>query len=448
VKKLLLAAGALAGLVVLLLAAVLAYGAHVLRSLGTPEFKQQALARASAALGTGVKARSLDVSLRNGVTLSGLEIANPRGFEGPLLTADAFVLRPRLLSLLSGRMEVRRLALEKPRLALAMNAKGAFNYEKLGAPGTPSPTTAPATLPLRLVLDRLAVEDAVVTVTDEHKATLLRLEGGQVHSRIEAAAGAFEGRGEARVATLDLMDILFVRQARTPITMSRDGVSLAPLRGEVAGGDVGGDLVLHLRGGLRYTTNLDLKGASVETLLKEGRFPRAMTGTLAARASFEGTGGMPTLKGRGRAEVSSCRVSDSKVLGGLALALHVPELANPDFEKCLVEFQLAGGRLDTPSLALKGASVQLTGRGRMVVETGALDYDLSLALARPVFAKVTAREVRGAFRDRGDGFFTVDFRVTGTTAAPRNDLLTRLGAAAATEALKGGIDRLFGKKKQ
>jgi hypothetical protein len=447
VKKLLLAAGALAGLVVLLLAGFLAYGARVVRSLGTPAFKQQALARASAALGTEVKARSLDVSVARGVTLSGLEIANPRGFEGPLLTADAFVLRPRLLPLLRGRIEVRRLALEKPRLALAMNAQGVFNYEKLGGAGAPS-TAAPTALPLRLVLERLAVEDAGVRVTDARKATLLKLEGGQVQSHIEMAGGTFEGRGEARVATLDLMDLLFVRKVRTPITMSKDKVLLAPLRGEVAGGDVGGDLALHLRGGLRYTTNLDVKGASVERLLEEGRLPRAMTGTLHAKAAFEGTGGMPTLKGRGRAEVTSCRVSESKVLKGLALALQVPELANPDFDQCVVEFQLAGGRLDTPNLALKGASVQLTGRGKMVVETGALDYDLSLALARPLFAKVTAREVRGAFRDRGDGFFTVAFRVTGTTAAPRNDLMARLGTAAATEAVKSGIDRLFGKKKK
>jgi len=103
--------------------------------------------------------------------------------------------------------------------------------------------------------------------------------------------------------------------------------------------------------------------------------------------------------------------------------------------------------VETPSLALKGAQVQLTGRGQMTMETGALDYDLTLALAPPVFAKVTAREIRSAFRDRGDGFMAIDFRVTGTTAAPKNDLIARLGQAAATEAVKGSLGKLFGKKK-
>ena len=139
-------------------------------------------------------------------------------------------------------------------------------------------------------------------------------------------------------------------------------------------------------------------------------------------------------------------MTSSALMSGIALALQVPELARPDFEQCVVEFQVASGRVDTPSLAFKGPTVQLTGRGHLVVETGALDYDLSLALARPLFAKVTAREVRGAFRDRGDGFSTVDFKVTGTTAAPRNDLLLRLGRAAATDAAVSGLGRLLGKK--
>jgi len=448
-KKLLVVAGALAALLVLVIG-VLAWGAHVLRSLGTPEFKQQALARASAALGTAVRARTLDVSVTRGVRLGGLEIASPHGFPGPLLTADAVVLRHRLLPLLRGRVEIERLALERPRLALAMDGKGVFNYEKL-APAAPAgaggrPPAKLPDLPLRLVLERVAVEDAAVTVTDATRATLMELEGGQVQTRVEAEGGVVEGRGEARIARLDLMGLLQVRDVKAPLAMSRQKVTLAPLRGRLAGGEVSGELVARLQGGLRYTLSLDVHGSSVETLLQEGGFQKALAGTLGAKAAFEGTGGMATLRGRGRAEITSCRVTSSALMSGLALALQVPELAHPDFEQCVVEFQVASGRVDTPTLAFKGPSVQLTGRGHLVVETGALDYDLSLALARPLFAKVTAREVRGAFRDRGDGFSTVDFKVTGTTAAPRNDLLLRLGRAAATDAVASGIGKLLGKK--
>ena len=447
-KKVLVGAVAV---LVLLVATALGYGAYRLRSLNTPEFRQGLLDRASLALGTRVQAREMDISVMRGVTLRGIEVANPRGFEGRLLTADGFVLRHRLLPLLRGRLEIERLALQKPNLALAMDAKGAFNYEKLGGARPESPaakgTASPASLPLRLVLDELAVEDATATVTDAAKATLLKLEGGTVRSRLEAGGGAFAGSGDARIAVLDLMDTLFVRKVKAPIRLSKRSVELAPIQGTLAGGELSGEVKLDLAGGFRYALSLDVSRASVATLLEEAGLRKAASGTLRARASFEGTGGAATMKGRGRADIADCRLSDSKVLGGLALALRVPELADPDFEECTIDFTMARGRVETPSLALKGAQVQLTGRGQMTMETGALDYDLTLALAPPVFAKVTAREIRSAFRDRGDGFMAIDFRVTGTTAAPKNDLIARLGQAAATEAVKGSLGKLFGKKK-
>jgi hypothetical protein len=55
---------------------------------------------------------------------------------------------------------------------------------------------------------------------------------------------------------------------------------------------------------------------------------------------------------------------------------------------------------------------------------------------------------RPAFRDGGDGFSTIDFRLYGTTLDPQTDLLARVGMAAATEAVKGQIERLFKKKSE
>jgi hypothetical protein len=62
-------------------------------------------------------------------------------------------------------------------------------------------------------------------------------------------------------------------------------------------------------------------------------------------------------------------------------------------------------------------------------------------------AKVTRPELRPAFRDGGDGFSTIDFRLYGTTLDPQTDLVARVGTAAAAAAVKGQLDRLFGKKR-
>ena len=125
--------GALALFLVVLLAAA-GYGRYLVGKLNTPAFQKALLAQASATAGADVRAREMSLSLFSGVTLRGITVANPAPFPGELLTADAFVLRYRLLPLLAGRVEVERLALERPRLALVMDARGAFNYERLAPP--------------------------------------------------------------------------------------------------------------------------------------------------------------------------------------------------------------------------------------------------------------------------------------------------------------------------
>jgi hypothetical protein len=106
-----------------------------------------------------------------------------------------------------------------------------------------------------------------------------------------------------------------------------------------------------------------------------------------------------------------------------------------------------GNRVDTPVISFKGNLTQITGHGTMNMASGALNYQLNLALANALLDKMPAREMRAAFKDRGDGFGATDFNVTGTTAAPQNDLASHVGKAAAQEAAKKGVEKLLGGKK-
>ena len=124
----------------------------------------------------------------------------------------------------------------------------------------------------------------------------------------------------------------------------------------------------------------------------------------------------------------------------------MPELASPDFEECRVEFTQAGSRLSTPVLSLKGDAVRLSGRGTVNLDTGGLDYQMTLGLAPKLFAKVTRPELRPAFKPGSDGFSAIDFRLYGTTLEPQTDLVSRIGKAAATEAAKGQLNKLLKRK--
>jgi uncharacterized protein involved in outer membrane biogenesis len=178
----------------------IAYIAHLVRSFDTPEFKRSILDRASAAIGARVQARKVDVSILHGVTLEGVTIANPPPFTGSLVTADACVLRYSLWSLLSGRVEVSKLSVEKPALDLAMDARGVFNYEKLSGSTAPPSTPSASALPIDLVVSKLSLHGARIVVRGP-RAALMKVEAAELDSSVRRLAGAsVEGEGTLRIA--------------------------------------------------------------------------------------------------------------------------------------------------------------------------------------------------------------------------------------------------------
>lgn len=436
VRVALLAAGGAAALG----AVLVAYVAVRVRSLDTPAFQKALLDRVSAALGTRVQARSLSVSLLRGVTAEGVTIANPPPFNGTLLSAERLTLRYRPLALLRGRLELAALSVEKPVLDLAMDARGAFAYERLSAARTkPSPG---ASLPVALAISKLSMDGARLVMRDPRRPFVI-VEGTSLDSGVRLDGGTLEGEGTLRVGLLNLADGFFVRDVRSPLAAADGRLKLDPVRATLAGGTVRGTAEVRLQKGFGYTATLRLDGARLETLLAEAKAAQALSGRLAGEAAVAGSGGVATLTGKGQLQVDDCRATRVALLTTLAAVLQLPELAHPEFDECRATFTLGGGRLTNPTLALKGPSVQLTGRGSTSLTTWAVDYDLTLALGRSLAGRIPVAELRDAFRDRGDGFVTIDFAVTGTTTAPRTDLPLRVGKAAAESGLKRFLRKKF-----
>jgi hypothetical protein len=446
-KRVLAVTAALIVAVVLGLALAAAY---FLRSLDRPEARQAWLDRAGIALGARILVKRSELSLLSGLRLEGVTVQNPPPFRGDMLTADAFSLRYRLLPLLRGRLEVQRLSLERPRLRVQSASAGGSNVERLLArPRAPqrAPASGAGALPVTLVLSRLSVKGGALSAADPAGATLIEIEGVDVSSGFELSGTNLEGEGDVKVGRARLANGLAVTDVSAKLRTSGRELRLEPVRGRLADGDVEGQATISLAD-RPYTARLEVKGAQVATFLAEMNSARSFSGALEAKASLEGTGGLPTLKGSGQAQVKGCKVEREAVLSLLAATLGVPELARPELEQCKVEFTLARSVMTNPLVSLKGPALQLTGSGTTHLVTHALDYDMTLALANTLLERVPAKEVRAAFQDRGDGFATIQFKVTGSATAPQTDLLARIGKAAATEAAKGGLQRLLDKMKK
>jgi hypothetical protein len=434
---------------VLLIGVLAAGGIWYLNSyLQTPEFKEKMLAAAHDALGTEVKITDMNVSLFSGVRLKGIVIGNPSGFAGNLLAADSFVLSYNLLPLLSRRVEVEQLSATKPVVTLSRNEKGEWNYDKLGA--SAKPETKPAAQPvaagsqapaLDLALSKLAVNDGEVILLGEKKP-LTRIQGLDFSSILSFIGGKFSGNGRAKIGTLAIAEALFVRQLDTPVSISAEEVKLSPATGKLAGGNVTGDLTLKLAGGFRYLLNLQAKDSDVAKLLQEAGVKEAITGKLQGTTAVEGTGGLPTLVGKGRLEITKGQLMQLPLQGVLASLLQVAELREIKFDECVLEYALANSVLQTPVIRLSSTGIQVTGKGAISLTDYSLNHELTLALAKPLLAKAP-KELLSAFKDRGDGFLAVDFRVTGPYDSPKTDLAQGLLKNAVQQQIQQRLFKLF-----
>jgi len=444
----------LRGGVALVLLAVTGFGLYAARlvgSLDTPEFKARVEREASAVVGVKVHFASLDVSLLRGIRLGGIHVVNPPGFAGDLLSAEGASLSYDLWPLLLGRIQVDELSLRQPAITLASDSRGNFNYQKLSVlKPTPQKGPWPAAAPtafLKLAVSKLSVEEARFAILDEKKVAAFRLEGASLDSALALESGGLTGTGKASVHSAVLANALFLRGLRAPLKLTKERLTLAPLQARLANGDVSGEIQIDFKPDLRYSLRLAVSGASVATLLNEAGSAGTMTGRLDARARIEGTGGVVTMKGAGQAEIKDCRWPRAPLFGVLADALQIPELRDPRFDECRVEFALGGGQARTPVVSLKGPAIELTGRGVTNLVSSVIDYDLTLALSPGLLLKVPVT-MRAGFKTRPDGFGSIPFKVTGTTKAPHADLVSRVGEAMAIEAMKEGLGRLFGPKKK
>ena len=370
---------------------------RAVRSLDDPEVQQALLARLREASGVDVRATGMDVALSSGIQLRGVTVANPAPLPGNLLTAETVVLRYRLLPLLRGRLEIDALTVEKPELAMVLDANGTSNLEKLFARPRGEPKNAvPAPLPLRLVVARAAMSGGVLNVRDARSHLLFAAQGVDFTSAFESDGTSVTGRGRASLSQATTpRHTVFGMEADLAVT--KELLHLSNLRARMANGRLAADVKIHL----------------------------------------------PDARIVGRGELAGYRAETSPLFSAVAVALQLPELARPEVEKGEVQFSLAGARLSTSPVRLRGSGFELSGRGVTLLDSRAIDYDLPLALPRAVLARIPVSEMQAAFRDRGDGFATLDFKASGTTDAPRTDIASRLARGAAAEAAKKGLGRLL-----
>jgi uncharacterized protein involved in outer membrane biogenesis len=421
------------------------------RYLQTPAFKQQALQTAHKELGADVQIDDLKVSLFSGVELRGVTVGNPPGFPGNLVTANAFVLHYRLLPLLSRRVEIEELSLDKPVITLSQNAEGEWNYAKIGASETqtnPPPATSSAaasvksekTVPLDIVLSKLAITQGAMSMLSDSNKPLVKVDGISFSSSMSLTDNQLAGSGKAGIDKIDLSEKLFVEKVGALVQLGSNSVALSSLHGELAGGRITGEVSVNFGTGLEYSVSVQLTNSDVAKLLQDAGAKQTVSGKLNVATSLEGTGGAPTIVGHGRVEIDNGQFQGNPILDVLAMVLQVDVLRNLNFDQCLIEYSISNNVVQTPVIRLTSPQVQISGTGFVSLDKYTLHHNMRIALTKGALDGALPG-IRDLFAEQPDGSLTLDFKVTGPYNSPKTDLTKRLGQ----QLLQKGLQQLLGK---
>jgi uncharacterized protein involved in outer membrane biogenesis len=419
------------------------------RYLQTPAFKEQVLKAAREQLGADVRIDDFQVSVFSGVELRGVTIGNPTGFTGNLLTAEAFSLHYRLLPLLSRRVEIEQLTLDKPIITLSQNDKNEWNYESIGTKGSPTnpapveakPTSAVATPgkptaspPLDIVLSKLAITQGAVSLVSDKDKSLVKVEGINFSSAVSLIANKMSGTARAGIDNINLSDALFVEKIAASITLGSDEVKLAPLSGKLADGALAGDVDVKFSNGLQYTVNLQVKDTDVARLLQEAKTKPVMSGKLTATTTLAGTGGLPTIVGNGRAQIDGGQLMEIPILNVLALVLQMDGLRNLKFSECVLEFSISNNVMQTPVIRLTSPEIQITAKGSVALADNSLNHDVTITFAKGAIGTIP-NTIVGLFTEQADGSEALSFKVWGPFNSPKTDLTKRITQGAVKQLL-------------
>ena len=160
--------------------------------------------------------------------------------------AEQVVLRHRIWPLLSERVEIDRLAIERPHLTLVQSRDQKWNVELLQANWSrpPGGVSQASQGPLDIALSRFEIDHGELVMHGSEGGVLARGQDISLDSSVSFVEEKLGGGGELNLETLEIGETLFLNNLVATFGLASEEVLLEPVAAELAGGDLSGRIAL------------------------------------------------------------------------------------------------------------------------------------------------------------------------------------------------------------
>jgi hypothetical protein len=420
--------------------------ALALVEIDSPEIGRALLERAGRTTGATLEASEFRLSLLKGLSLRNVRASGRLTGGQYEASMERLVFAHRLLPLLTGRLAVDRILLERPQITVTQTGATAPR-------ATPPGAVPEAGMAIALHIAEIDVDGGTVTmrIAQEPPTTVKGLHVRLRDLDLTRGAGPLAGlsaKGEVRVDEIDLTATR-VREARGTFRLAAGRVESEDLRFRTDEGPFEARWTADLKR-LPFSYTLVLLGAPLDlnTIAgmagKGGRF-----GPARLKLDARGAGPEPEgAAGDGVLHLEAGTLPATPLLSGIEKALGRTRIVGAGYDASETPFRLDRGRVAFERLRLKAETVGFDVSGWSSV-AGAIDMVVAVRAPR---AQVRIAEVPTELLDAltdAEGWVSVPLRVTGTRLAPR--VVPDLNALGA-QARRGGakvlerkaIDKLRG----
>jgi type II secretion system protein N len=470
VRSLLRTATIIAGAIIGLLALIVIGLNLYVQSLGTQARIQQEL---SQRLGVPVRIKAVSVTPWGGLSLSGISIASEASGGSPdFLTAKSFELHAGIVSLFTGSLVIKKVALVSPKIVWPQNEDGKWRLPGARkstkssplrepspqtespappplpepsasatavvttispAPAGPTPAESPPVSPSPaktatvLVPDvrRAAIDDGDFRFLDKSGALFAAFEGLDLRATVQSSNSL---RGSATIAKMSARDRFFLEKIRSPIHYDEQGLDLPKISAKAAGGDMIGSFFMQPQSkDSPFKVSVKFRDVQADQLVSDaGGSPGMITGKLEGNLEASGSASdTSALSGTGNIVLHDGQLQQYSILVALGQVLQIEELTQLHLEQAEAKYHITPGLVTIDELILRSPNIRLSATGTVNFD-GKLHLSSQLAINEKVRSQLF-KPIRQNFQPTAEaGYSAIDFQVNGTLDRPKTNLVDRI----------------------
>lgn len=408
-------------------------------------------------LGTTLRIQRISVTPWWGLKLTGITMPQSDAkLAGDFLKADTFRLRVRLLSLFTGRLVIKEVALVSPKVTWAQNADGKWRLPGLNrelqaqdttqqetaaaasematpaepavaaAPSEPESEAAEAESTFTPEVRRVSLTNGSFYFLDAKGRPVANFDGVDFRSSFRRTP---ELRGTATIKKVAIRDRFFLHDLRSPLRYGADELELSELSANAAGGEITGKFhMLQTEAQSPFVAEVAFRELQVDRIVSEaGGRAGILHGQIEGHLRAAGRTADPNaLEGTGEIYLRGGEVRRYSLLVALGQLLQLEELSQLRLDEAHVKYHITPGVVSIDELLLTSPNIRLSATG-----TVAFNGKLRLASQLAINDKVRAQlfqPVRNSFQALPDQpeYSAVNFEVTGTLDNPKTDLMGKL----------------------